>query len=62
MSSLELLQQVLDISIAKNGDKPLTLSHLKNLIGVARRAEEGKNDRIEQMEDKWAAECSDPNC
>lgn len=61
MNDLELLQKVLEISIAKNGDMPLTLSHLKNLIGVARRMGETQDDRIQMMEEKWAAECGDPN-
>lgn len=60
MSELELLQRVLEISIAKNGDKPLTLSHLKNLIGVARRMNETEDDRMERFNDELL-ELTDPN-
>lgn len=48
MNDLETLQKVLEISIVKNGDKSLTLSHLKNLIGVARRMNEDEYDRVER--------------
>ncbi len=58
--SLETLQRVLEISIAKNGDKSLTLSHLKNLIGVARRMEEDEYDRVESYHD-GLLEFTDPN-
>ena len=61
MNDLETLQKVLEISIAKNGDKSLTLSHLKNLIGVARRMNEDEYDRVEREQANLAAELSDPN-
>lgn len=61
MNELESLQNVLEISIAKNGNKPLTLSHLRNLIGVARRMSMTEEDRMERMQDQLISEFSDPN-
>jgi len=40
MRELEKLQEYLRVSIQRNGDKSLTLSHLANLIGVMLREEE----------------------
>ena len=48
MSSLNKLSKYLRISIEKNGDKPLTLSHLANIIDLLERNEtrrQEKNDR-----------------
>lgn len=49
MSELELLHKV------------LTLSHLKNLIGVARRMNESEEDAMERYADKLAELAADPN-
>jgi hypothetical protein len=37
---LETLIEVLESSIKKNGDKPLTLSHLSNILKMVLRIEE----------------------
>jgi len=34
---LEILKQILIASIAKNGDKPLTLNHLVNIINLVQK-------------------------
>lgn len=62
MNELELLQKVLETSIKRNGQNyPLTLSHLKNLIGVVQRMKELRDCSYERFLDKLANEFSDPN-
>jgi hypothetical protein len=40
--------QILEASLKKHGDKPITVSHLKNIIKMAKRSQERQEQEIEQ--------------
>lgn len=53
MKQIEIIINILEKSIQKNGDKPLTLSHLKNILGMAANVSEQENSML--------YDCVDPN-
>lgn len=56
------LLAILDRSIERNGpDKPLTLSHLRNLIQMAANKEEAGTEEYERFQRELEDECTDLN-
>jgi len=51
---LEELKEALEASIKKNGDKPLTLKHLANIIGLIQKNRD-REDGFEEIYpiDEW---------
>lgn len=57
MDGFKILKKVLDRSIEKNGDQPITLSHLSNILGMIidkdddleRRLQEGINEHEDDV-------------
>ncbi len=57
------LIEVLERSVKKNGpDKPLTIGHLLNLLKMAKREEERKQEERDQMLDMVYAEMQVDEC
>ena len=49
MDGLEWLAKVLEASVKRNGEKPLTNAHLLNIIRMAQRVENAHQERVEKM-------------
>lgn len=53
MDSLEFLQKVLESSVKKNGEIPLTNRHLLNIVKMAIRWEEEHDEDVSFTHDMW---------
>lgn len=56
MKSLELLQEILTASVKRSPEKPLTNSHLLNIVNMAIRVEDMREERINAMLDDMLGE------
>lgn len=58
--NLHDLKRYLQASIRKNGDKPLTLQHLVNIIGIMEKEEEAQEKALDDVYYQHLAdECGD---
>ncbi len=56
---IEKILKILEASLIKNGDKPLTISHFINIIKMAKRQSEQEEQFIDELElqGEYDAEC-----